>query len=103
MAAPITTSIDVDRPPARVFAYVTDPSRFVEWQKGVVSGHMDGGGTPQVGEKCLSTRRIGFAERPVTSELTQIAGQPGKRSNSVWKYHRHSRFRRRLALARCSW
>ncbi|MGW4340311.1 SRPBCC family protein [Rhodococcus koreensis] len=70
--APITTSIDVDRPPVQVFAYVTDPTRFVEWQKGVVSGHMDGNGTPRVGEKCLTTRRIGFAERPVTSELTHI-------------------------------
>lgn len=70
--APITTSIDVDRPPGRVFAYVTDPSRFIEWQKSVVSGHMDGGGTPQVGEKCVTTRRIGFAARPVTSELTHI-------------------------------
>ena len=70
--APITTSIDVDRPPAQMFAYVTDPTRFAEWQKGVVSGHMDGDGTPRVGEKCLTTRRIGFAERPVTSELTHI-------------------------------
>lgn len=70
--APITTSIDVDRPPAQVFAYVTDPTLFAEWQKGVVSGHMDGDGTPRVGEKCLTTRRIGFAERPVTSELTHI-------------------------------
>lgn len=70
--APITTSIDVDRPPAQVFAYVTDPTRFAEWQKGVVSGHMDGGGIPQVGEKCLTTRRIGFAERSVTAELTHI-------------------------------
>lgn len=70
--APITTSIDVDRPPAQVFAYGTDPSRFAQWQKGVVSGHMDGDAAPRVGEKCLTTRRIGFAGRPVTSELTHI-------------------------------
>lgn len=44
----ITTSTEVNRTPAQVFAYVTDPTRFVEWQKGVVSGHMDGSGTPQV-------------------------------------------------------
>ncbi|MFD7012259.1 SRPBCC family protein [Rhodococcus jostii] len=70
--APITTSIDVNRPPGQVFAYVTDPTRFAQWQKGVVNGHMDGDGTPRVGEKCLTTRRIGFAERPATSELTHI-------------------------------
>ena len=70
--APITTSIEIDRPPAQVFGYVTDPTRFAEWQKGVVDGHMDDNGTPRVGEKCLTTRRIGFAERSVTAELTHI-------------------------------
>jgi hypothetical protein len=34
--APIASTIDVARPPAHVFSYVTDPSRFHEWQKGVV-------------------------------------------------------------------
>ena len=70
--ATITTSTEVDRPPAQVFAYVTDPTRFAEWQKGVVGGRMDVTGTPQVGEKCLTTRRIGFAERSVTAEVTHI-------------------------------
>ncbi len=67
--APIEVITEVDRPAEQVFAYATDPARFSEWQKGVVSGHMDGGDTPQVGQKCLTTRRIGFAERPVTSVL----------------------------------
>ena len=47
--APITTSTEIDRPAAEVFAYATDPTRFSEWQKGVVDGHMDQAGTPQVG------------------------------------------------------
>jgi uncharacterized protein YndB with AHSA1/START domain len=34
--ATIASTIDVARPPAHVFSYVTDPSRFHEWQKGVV-------------------------------------------------------------------
>jgi uncharacterized protein YndB with AHSA1/START domain len=70
--APITTTTEVARPPAEVFAYVTDPSRFVEWQRNVVSGRMDGDGPHGVGARCLTTRRIGFAERPVTSEITHI-------------------------------
>jgi uncharacterized protein YndB with AHSA1/START domain len=70
--APITTKTEVARPPAEVFAYVTDPSRFVEWQRNVVGGHMDGEGPHGVGARCLTTRRIGFAERPVTSEITHI-------------------------------
>ncbi|MGZ4231528.1 MAG: SRPBCC family protein [Solirubrobacteraceae bacterium] len=36
--APITTTVEVARPPERVFAYVTDPSTMHEWQQGCVSG-----------------------------------------------------------------
>ena len=45
----ITTNIEVNRPAEDVFAYVTDPTRFVEWQRGVLNGHMDGGGPHTVG------------------------------------------------------
>ena len=73
---PIVTSAEIDRPAAEVFAYATDPTRFSQWQKGVVDGHMDslanGGQTPAVGAKCVTTRRIGGANRPSTSELVQI-------------------------------
>ena len=67
-------STEVERPAAEVFAYATDPARFSEWQKGVVEGHMDGpaNGTPAVGAKCVTTRRIGGANRPSTSELVHI-------------------------------
>lgn len=68
---PIVASIEVGRPAEAVFAYATDPTRFAEWQKGVVSGHMDGTATPALGDHCVTTRRIGFAERPATSELVQ--------------------------------
>jgi carbon monoxide dehydrogenase subunit G len=70
--APITTIIDVGRPQMEVFDYVTDPTRFVEWQHGVLAGHMEGDRPYGVGARCLITRRIGFAERPVTSEITHI-------------------------------
>lgn len=69
---PITVSIEVDRSAEEVFAYATDPSRFSEWQKGVVGGHMDSAGAPQVGDRCLTTRHIGLADRPVTSELVRF-------------------------------
>ena len=69
---PLSSTIEVDRPPAEVFAYVTDPSRFHEWQDGVVSGGMEGDGPAAVGAKCLTTRRIGFAERVSTSEVTVV-------------------------------
>ena len=73
---PIVTSTEIDRPAGEVFAYATDPARFSEWQQGVVDGHMDsladGNQTPAVGAKCVTTRRIGGASRPSTSELVHI-------------------------------
>jgi uncharacterized protein YndB with AHSA1/START domain len=71
---PIVTSAEISRPATEVFAYATDPARFSEWQQGVVDGHMDGpaDGAPSVGDKCVTTRRIGGASRPSTSELTHI-------------------------------
>ena len=72
----IVASTEVERPAAEVFTYATDPTRFSEWQKGVVEGHMDGTGNgtqaPAVGAKCVTTRRIGGANRPSTSELVHI-------------------------------
>jgi uncharacterized protein YndB with AHSA1/START domain len=72
----IMASTEVERPAAEVFAYATDPTRFSEWQRGVVDGHMegtaDGTGSPAVGTLCRTTRRIGGASRPVTSELVHI-------------------------------
>lgn len=69
---PITTSIEVDRSAVDVFAYATDPTHFCEWQKGVIDGHMDSEGAPGVGARCLTTRRIGFANRLVAAELAHV-------------------------------
>jgi uncharacterized protein YndB with AHSA1/START domain len=72
----IVASTEVERPAAEVFAYATDPTRFKEWQKGVVDGYMDGAangtGLPTVGTRCMTTRRVGGANRQVTSELVHL-------------------------------
>jgi uncharacterized protein YndB with AHSA1/START domain len=68
----IVSTTEVERPAAEVFAYATDPTSFSEWQQGVVDGHMDSPGPPAVGARCLTTRRIGGAERPSTSEITHV-------------------------------
>jgi hypothetical protein len=74
--APIITTAEIGRPADEDFACATDPARFSEWQKGVVDGHMDGPANgsqvPAVGAKCVTTRRIGGANRPSTSELVDI-------------------------------
>ena len=74
--AAIVTSTEIERAAAEVFAYATDPTLFREWQNGVVDGHMDGpaeqAGSPAVGSKCVTTRRIGGANRPSTAKLVHI-------------------------------
>lgn len=67
---PIVATTEVDRPAKDVFAYVTDPALFPEWQAGVVDGHMDGGS--RVGARCVTVRRIGGAERSSTSDLVHV-------------------------------
>ena len=69
--SPIVESTEIHRPADEVFACATDPTRFAEWQKGVIDGKMAEPGN-KVGTRCLTTRRIGFANRPVTSELAHI-------------------------------
>lgn len=68
----LATSIDIARPPEAVFAFVTDPTRFGEWQANVTGGHLEGNGLPKPGARCVNTRRIGFVERAVTSEITNV-------------------------------
>ena len=70
MRAPISTSIEIARAAQEVFAYVTDPSRFPEWQQGVVSGHLDSAVT-RVGSRCTTVRKIGGREREVITEINE--------------------------------
>ncbi len=70
--APIVSTIEVTRPPEEVFAYVTDPTRLCEWQDGVVSGRMAGGGPPAAGARFTTTTRIGGTEQVSTLEITEL-------------------------------
>jgi hypothetical protein len=67
-----TVTLEVDRSADEVFAYATDPTKFHEWQQGVVSGKLERADTPTMGDRCLTVRRIGGAERPSTSELVRF-------------------------------
>jgi uncharacterized protein YndB with AHSA1/START domain len=60
----IVSSIDIARPPDEVFAYVTDPARFGEWQRDVVAVRVEG-------DRFTTTRRIGGVERTMTQEITE--------------------------------
>ena len=69
--APITVTTDVARPAADVFDYATDPTRFTEWQRGVVDGRLESP-EPVVGATCRTTRRIGGAERASVSRISHV-------------------------------
>ena len=69
--APLTHSVEISRPPEDVFAYVTDPSRFSEWQEAVVRADRQGGGPIGQGSRISLTRRIGKRDQTMTSELTE--------------------------------
>jgi uncharacterized protein YndB with AHSA1/START domain len=69
---PIVSTIEIARPPAEVFSYVTDPSRFAEWQHDIVVVRIEGGRPPGVGTRFTTTRRIGRTERTMTQEITEI-------------------------------
>jgi uncharacterized protein YndB with AHSA1/START domain len=68
--SPIVNAIEVSRPPDEVFNYVTDPSHMPEWQKGCLTGELDGPST-HVGSKCTTTRSIGGHPRDVTTEIVE--------------------------------
>src|SRR5438067_5359723 len=67
---PIVESTDADRPAADVYAYVTDPARFNEWQQGVVSGRMERDDESRP-HRCITVRKVGFTTRTATAELVR--------------------------------
>jgi uncharacterized protein YndB with AHSA1/START domain len=69
--APMVSGIEIARPPDEVFAYVTDPSRFGEWQRDVVAVRHERGRPGRVGSRFTTTRRVGGAERTMTQEVTE--------------------------------
>jgi uncharacterized protein YndB with AHSA1/START domain len=68
----LVSTIEIARPPDEVFSYVTDPTRFPEWQYDVVSVRMEGTDPPGVGSRFTTTRRIGRSERTMTQEITEV-------------------------------
>ena len=69
--APIVHTIDIDRGPDEVFAYVADPSRFTEWQAAVSSASAEGSGPLQQGSRMIMTRKMGPREQTMTAEITE--------------------------------
>jgi uncharacterized protein YndB with AHSA1/START domain len=69
---PLVTVVEIARPPEEVFAYVTDPARFAEWQRDVVAVRAEGAGRPGLGARFTTTRRIAGVERTMTQQVTEL-------------------------------
>lgn len=63
---PITIQIDIDRPPADVYAYATDPTHFPEWQRDVVAVAAVSGTPGSDGSTFETTRQFAGARQRMT-------------------------------------
>ncbi|MFG2973711.1 SRPBCC family protein [Streptomyces sp. NPDC048331] len=65
-------SIDIDRRPEDVYAYLTDPTHLPEWQDSAVSAVPIGDLPVHVGSRILVTRQIGRRRVPTTMEFVEL-------------------------------
>lgn len=96
---PITVSTDIDRPAEEVFAYATDPTRFAEWQKGVVDGTLEAaapGNLPNF-SSAISLCRSASLPRRARAALSKPRPCTATRGSG---YHRHQRVVRSGVRAR---
>ncbi len=69
--APITESIEINRRPEEVFAYLDDVKRHGEWQEQIVDVQPQGDQPMGVGKRVRETRRVPGGDRSMTYEITE--------------------------------
>jgi uncharacterized membrane protein len=69
--APINESIEIDRKPEDVFAYLDDVKRHGEWQEQIVDVKPQDDGPLRVGSRVTETRRVPGGDRTMTYEVTE--------------------------------
>jgi uncharacterized protein YndB with AHSA1/START domain len=67
----IAHSIEIDRPPEDVFAYLEQLERHGEWQAEIVSTKIETDGPVAVGTRVREFRKIGGREQDATYEITE--------------------------------
>ncbi|MDI2131136.1 SRPBCC family protein [Yinghuangia seranimata] len=68
----IKDSVDIDRRPEDVFAYVTDWSNLPEWQESAVAVRPMSSEPLGLGSKVQVTRRLGHREMTATMQMTEL-------------------------------
>jgi hypothetical protein len=69
--APISESIEINRRPEDVFAYLDDVKRHGEWQEQIVDVQPQGDEPMGVGKRVRETRRVPGGDRSMTYEITE--------------------------------
>jgi uncharacterized membrane protein len=69
--APIVESIEINRSPQDVFAYLDDLGKHGEWQEQIVSTHVETDGPTRVGTRATDKRRLPGGTRDITYEITE--------------------------------
>lgn len=69
--AAITDTVEINRRPEDVFAYIDDLERHGEWQEDIVSVRIEGEGTTKVGTRAVEVRKMAGREQKVTYEITE--------------------------------
>jgi carbon monoxide dehydrogenase subunit G len=65
-------SIAIDRSPEDVFAYLADVANLTEWQSGVHSAEIDGGGVAAAGARVVESRTMLGKEMTTTLEIVDF-------------------------------
>jgi uncharacterized membrane protein len=69
--APITASIEIDRAPEDVFAYLDDLSRHTEWQEQLREVRVETEGPTRVGTRFRQKRKVPGSVQKMTYEITE--------------------------------
>jgi uncharacterized membrane protein len=69
--ARITESVEIDRRPEVVFAYLDDLGRHKEWDDQIVSTRVETEGPTRVGTRATDTRRVPIGKQDITYEITE--------------------------------
>src|SRR2546422_6393981 len=67
----IISTIEIDRPPAEVFAYLDELDRHSEWQRDLISTKIVSEGPVGVGTRATNTRKVPGGPREMTYEITE--------------------------------
>jgi carbon monoxide dehydrogenase subunit G len=71
-------TVEIERPPEEVFAFVTDPAAYPRWQPSLVEVRPHSRGPLRVGSEATEVRR--FLGREMETTWTCVEHEPGRRS-----------------------